>query len=97
MLTALGITNHGAGYVIDLAFFSGSSGDDAGELRLLTSTELANESLHRLISAVVSTGHQILPNRLGIAPTTQTQLDGLTVGLAGTRGNRPIRRRQVRI
>src|SRR5205823_5107388 len=62
IFAALRIANHGAGSVIDLAFFSGSSSYDAGRFRLWTSTKLANES-HRLISAVIATGDQILPNR----------------------------------
>ena len=92
ILAALWITNHGTGSVIDLAFFSGRSDDDAERFWPLNSAEFADESLHGLIAAVVSTGNQILPNRLGIASTTQSQLDGVTVRLAGTDGRCPIAR-----
>src|SRR5438094_1058766 len=97
ILAALRIANHGTGSVIDLAFFSGSSDDDAGSFRLLTSAEFANESLHRLISAVVPTGDQILPNRHGIAPTTQAQLDGFAVRFASTARRRAILGLKTRI
>src|SRR6266853_1624330 len=93
ILAALRVTDHGAGAVIDLRFFSGNGEDDSNGLGQLGSAKLANKALHRLVAAGEAVvGNQILPDGHGIASTAQSQFDGLAIRLAGTGGWILIRR-----
>ena len=87
IFAGLRIADHRAGAVIDLGFFSGRGDDHRARLRCLVSAELANEALDGLIAAAEPTlGHQVLPDRHGIATLAQTQFDRLTERFAETGG-----------
>src|SRR6202050_4285084 len=86
ILPAGEIADHGAGPVVNLAFFPGPGLNHRTGFRRLCPTTLAHKALDALIAAREAVGvHQVLPDRLGVAASRECYLDRLPVGLAGTR------------
>ena len=84
VLARLRMADHRSVSVVDLAFFSSLRLDDSHRSGTLGSTQLAHEALHGLIAARKTLiGNQILPDGHGIAATTQTQFDDLSIRCAG--------------
>src|SRR5437016_8313051 len=86
ILTALRFAYHRPAAVIDLAFFSRGGENHRPRLCYLSSAQLVCEAPNALIATLESVvGDQILPDRHGIAISTQTQLDDFPVGFTGAR------------
>src|SRR5512142_3097335 len=72
IFSALWVAGHRALAVIDLGLFSRRGEDHRTRLQWLVSAQLAHEAFDRLIAAVEPMlGHQVLPDRRGIATTAQ--------------------------
>ena len=98
IFTRLRIAHHRAGAVIDLRLFSGRGDDHRSRLRCWVSAELANEAFDRLIAPAEATlGHQVLPDRHGVAILPQTQFDGVTERFAETGGRNRLGTVLIRI
>ena len=84
VLTALRIAHHRASPVVDLGFFSRRGEDHRPCLWYLRSAQLVSESPNALIPTLEPViGDQILPDRHGIAVSTETQLDDFAEGFTG--------------
>jgi hypothetical protein len=81
----LRIADHGTlSSVVDLRLFSRCRDDHGSCLHRLLSPELADKAFDGLIaSAEAAVGHQVLPDRRGIATLAEAELDSLTERLAG--------------
>ena len=87
IFAGLRIADHRAGAVIDLGLFSRRGNDHRARLQGLVSAKLANETFDGLIATAKPTlGHQVLPDRHGIAIAAQTQFDRITERFAETGG-----------
>ena len=87
VFAGLRIADHGPGAVIDLGLFSGCGNDHGSRLRGLVSAKLAHEAFDGLIAAVEpALGHQVLPDRHGIATLAQAEFDRITKRFAQTDG-----------
>ncbi len=87
IFAGLRITDHGAAAVIDLGLFSRGGENHCARLRGLVSAKLAHETFDGLIAATESAlGHEVLPDRHGIATLAQTEFDRITERFAQTGG-----------
>ncbi len=92
IFAGLRIADHRAGAVIDLGLFSWRGKDYRTRLQGRVSAKLANETFDRLIATAKPTlGHQILPDRHGIAIAAQTQFDRIPERFAETGGQSTLR------
>ena len=93
VLAGVGMTDHRAFAVIDLALFAGGGGDDHAGLARRPVSELRDEAAHTRVAAgepvVVD---QVLPDTHGVAAAGQGVNDQLTIRLAGARARRAARR-----